>query len=470
MTLPPEAEGVRVRFAPSPTGPLHAGNMRTAVFNWLFAKTRGGKFILRIEDTDTARSRPEFAKEIIDSLEWLGIRADEEPYYQSQRADIYREMTAKLLDAGRVYPCFCTGESLEADRKEAERRGRPPVYYGHCAKLSEAERSDRMARGPFSLRFRVEGDSLTFNDAVRGPVTTNLRLVGDFIVVRSDNTATYNLAAAIDDPLMGISHVIRGEDHISNTPKQLLLMEALGLKPPVYAHLPILLAEDGSKLSKRHANSSFRELIDGGYLPEAVFNFLALLGWHSPDKREDLAPDEIARLFSLDNVAVRASQYNLQKLGWLNRQKIHRMEPERLLALSRPFIRRNAAAFGALDAARQTALVSAARENIARLDEIDHELSPFFGYEPETALAEGLHDYRTREVAKALLDANAEPDFASASAMVARATGEKGKKLYMPLRAAITGRLHGPELKHFYPFFTPEERVRRITAFLEYLG
>lgn len=459
----------RVRFAPSPTGPLHAGNMRTAVFNWLFAKSAKGKFILRIEDTDVERSTDEYSREILKSLAWLGIDIDEGPHYQSRRMDIYQRIVTPMLAKNRVYPCFCTAERLEEDRREAEKKSRPPVYPGRCATIDLEKGRERMRTEPYSLRFRITGDDLTFHDAIRGPITFNLRLMGDFIVVRSNNVPTYNLAAAIDDILMNISHVIRGEDHLSNTPKQILIMKALGFPPPVYAHLPLILAEDGTKLSKRHANSSFRDLIDGGYLPEAALNFLALIGWHPADNVEEMTADDMLRKFTLESVSLRAAHYNLEKLDWLNRQKLHHIAPERLLKLGAPFIKNHAAAFDALPLTSKLFLMSAARENIARLTDLDAELAPFFEYAPDAILKDGLKEYKAEAVATALRGANAAPDIATAAKAVQAATGVKGKALYLPLRAALTGRLHGPELKYFYGFLSPVERERRIDLFLEFI-
>lgn len=460
---------VRVRFAPSPTGPLHAGNMRTAVFNWLFARSAKGKFILRIEDTDVERSTNEYSREILNSLAWLGIDIDEGPHYQSRRMDIYQRIVTPMLAKNRVYPCFCSEAQLEEDRREAAKKSRPPVYPGRCAFIDLEKGRARMQAEPYSLRFRITGDDLTFHDAIRGPITFNLHLMGDFIVVRSNNVPTYNLAAAVDDILMNISHVIRGEDHLSNTPKQILIMKALGFPPPIYAHLPLILAEDGTKLSKRHANSSFRDLIDGGYLPETTLNFLALIGWHPADNVEEMTADEMLRKFELPSVSLRAAHYNLEKLDWLNRQKLHHIAPEHLLELGAPFIKNHAAAFDALPLASKVFLMSAARENIARLTDLDAEMVPFFEYTPDATLKEGLKDYKAEAVATALREANSAPDIAAVAKAVQAATGVKGKALYLPLRAALTGRLHGPELKYFYGFLSPSERERRIDLFLEFI-
>jgi nondiscriminating glutamyl-tRNA synthetase len=460
-------KGIRVRFAPSPTGPLHAGNMRTAVFNWLFARKNGGKFVLRIEDTDVERSGDEHTKEIFDSLHWLGIDWDGEPQYQSQRTGIYQEKIDALLKSGVLYPCFCSDEVLEEDRKAAEKRGRPPVYVGRCSGLPEEERNKRKVTEPHSLRFKVSGETLTYTDAIRGQITVNTGLIGDFILVRSNGTVTYNLAASVDDAMMGISHVIRGEDHISNTPKQILLMRAMGFEGhPIYAHLPIILSEEGTKLSKRHRNSAFGDLIKLGYLPEAVLNFLALMGWRPEESGEEMPAERMIREFSLDRVSLRAAHYNLQKLDWLNKHHILHADPARLLELSKPFIQKYSAEFGSLSTERRLALISAEKENISRLDELEAGLAPFLNYSVEPdALAE-MGAFAAKDVAEALLKTCETPDYETAIGEVIGATGAKGKKLFMPVRVALMGRLKGPELKKIYEFLTPAERKARVENFL----
>lgn len=466
MTMETKKE-VRVRFAPSPTGMLHAGNMRTAVFNWIFAAKNKGKFILRIEDTDTERSTDEYAKEILESLRWLGLGWDEGPHYQSRRTEIYTRIADPMLTRGKLYPCFCSDAQLEEDRKAAEKRGRPPVYVGRCANMDPAERKERMKREPYALRFRITGDTLSYTDAIRGVTTVNLRLMGDFIVMRSNGTVTYNLAATIDDILMKVTHVIRGEDHMSNTPKQILMMRTLGFAPPVYAHLPILLADDNTKLSKRHRHSAFAELIADGYLPEAVFNFLALLGWHPEDKREDLTVEEIIKNFDLAKVATRASHYNLQKLGWLNKQKIHHAEPERLQAYGKRFIKKHAAAFDALSGQAKLTILSAVHENISRLGELDGELAPFFEYTIEDGAIAEAQKHPARAVAEAMAAQTDNDDYRAVLQAASARSGAKGKSLYLPARVALSGRTHGPELEKLYRFLSPAERAARLKRFLE---
>jgi nondiscriminating glutamyl-tRNA synthetase len=293
--------------------------------------------------------------------------------------------------------------------------------------------------------------------------------MGDFIVMRSDHTPTYNLAATIDDILMKISHVIRGEDHMSNTPKQILMMRALGFSPPIYAHLPILLAEDGTKLSKRHRHSAFGDLIGEGYLPEALLNFLMLMGWHPEDNKEDLAADGIICGFALEKVSTRAAHYSVQKLGWLNKQKIMHAEPERLLAYGKRFVKKHAAAFSDLPVDTQLSLLSAVRENISRLDELDAELAPFFEFTMDGEAMAEARKHPAKEVATALLPLCGNDDFKSAMNVVSSQSGAKGKALYLPARAALSGRSHGPELAKLYQFLPPAERAARIKRFLELL-
>ena len=458
---------VRVRFAPSPTGPLHAGNMRTAVFNWIFAKKMGGQFVLRIEDTDAERSAEEHTKEIFDSLRWLGIGWDGEPQYQSRRTAIYSDKCRDLLERGFLYPCFCTDAQLEEDRKAAEKKGRPPIYAGRCHGIPEDERKKRTQSEPYSLRFRISGETLSYNDAIRGAITVNTGLIGDFIAVRSNGVPTYNLAASVDDAMMEISHVIRGEDHISNTPKQILLMRAMGFKRhPIYAHLPIILAEDGTKLAKRHRNSSFGDLIKQGYLPEAVLNFLALMGWHPEDNDESAPVEKIVGEFSLERVSLRAAHYNLQKLDWLNKHALHHAEPARILALSAPFMKECSPEFYALPDDKKLFIISAARENVSRLDQLESEIFPFLRHSIEEDALAGLAGFDAKTVASALKTVCEMDDFEAAIKEVSRISSAKGKKLYMPARVALSGRAHGPELKKIYEFLTPAERKRRVDVFL----
>ncbi len=464
-----EREDIRVRFAPSPTGLMHAGNMRIAIFNYLFAKKKGGKLILRMEDTDTKRSKMEFADLMIEELGWIGIKWDEGPFFQSQHSALYSKVIDQLYAQRLIYPCFCSKEQLEKDRKEATRKSLPPLYSGRCRELERDETKRRAESEPYSLRFAVSGERLEHHDMLRGKVETDLKLIGDFIVLRSDQTVTYNLAAAVDDAMMKISHVLRGEDHMSNTPKQIMIMQALGYSPPQYAHLPLIFSMEGKKLSKRDTGSSISELIENGYLPESVFNFLALIGWSPKDKSEEMKRNEMVTKFSIDRIALRGAQYDLGKLKWLNGIKIKKLTPEKLIVKGKPFIKIYSKKFENLTKEKQLSLVETIKENIETFKDIDRELKIFFEQNLTAELKKAVAGFPAAKVAEAAVLLCAIEQFEDFTAEVFAKTGAKGKNLYMPLRAALTGALHGPELKNIYNWFTPNERTERLKKFLEFI-
>lgn len=315
---------IRTRFAPSPTGYLHIGGARTALFNWLFSKHYGGKFILRIEDTDRERSKQEYLDDILQSLLWLGLRWDEGPYFQSERMKLYREWAFKLLEEGKAYRCYCTPEELEQMRKKALEEGRKPKYDGRCR-----DRKDYPEK-PFAIRFKVPLDGVTvIDDLLRGKVSFKNEELDDLIILRSDGTPTYNFCVVVDDALMGITHVIRGDDHLNNTPKQVLLYRALGFDPPKFAHVPLILGTDRTRLSKRHgatAVSAYREM---GFLPEAMVNYLARLGW-SYGNQEIFSVEELIEKFSLENVSRSPAVFDPDKLLWLNSHYIKTLPTEEI--------------------------------------------------------------------------------------------------------------------------------------------
>ena len=327
---------VRVRFAPSPTGYLHVGGARTALYNWLFARHTGGVLILRIEDTDVDRSKPELTTAILESLQWLGLTWDEGPFYQSQRLDRYRELAGDLEHAGHAYPCFCTPEELQAKRAQAEAAHRAWKYDGACRGLSAAEREQRRAEGrPAALRFRVPNSGQTsFEDQVFGHIEVGHRDLEDFVLLRSDGNPTYHLGVVADDLDMRVSHVIRGADHISNTPKQLLLYQALGATVPAFAHLPLILGPDKQRLSKRHGATAVGAYREQGILPEALVNFLALLGWAPPGgQREIVTAEEMIRDFELATVSKSNAVFDLEKLAWMNSEYVRALPIARLMPL-----------------------------------------------------------------------------------------------------------------------------------------
>ena len=329
---------IRVRFAPSPTGFLHIGGTRTALFNYVFAKKQKGVFILRIEDTDLERSKAEFEEDIKENLKWLGLNWDEF-YKQSERLEIYKDYLEKLLKNDKAYYCFCSEEELEAHRQYLLSIGKPPIYSGKCANLSEETVKKYLKEGKsFIIRFRTPGKKIAFHDLVREKVEFDGGLIGDFVIAKSLSLPLYNLAATIDDFEMKISHVIRGEEHISNTPKQLILQEALGLPHPKYGHLPLILAPDRSKLSKRQGAVSIKEFRELGYLPEALINYMAFLGWNPGTEREIYSLASLTKDFSLDRIQKGGAIFNVGKLDWINGFYIRQKSPERLTELCIPFL------------------------------------------------------------------------------------------------------------------------------------
>jgi len=324
---------IRLRFAPSPTGYLHIGGARTALFNWLLARKLGGTFILRIEDTDVARSTQESVDAILQGMEWLGLDWDEGPYYQSENFPLYKEKIQELLSEGKAYRCYCTAEELEAKREKALAEGRKPKYDGTCRNLAGT-----VPDKPFVIRFKAPHDGVTaFNDLIKGPISFNNEELDDLIIQRSDGTPTYNFVVVIDDESMGITTVIRGDDHINNTPRQILLYQALGAPVPQFAHVPMILGSDKTRLSKRHGATSVMAYRDMGLLPEAMINYLVRLGWSYGDE-EIFSREELIEKFSIEAVGKSAGVFNPDKLLWLNAHYIKHGDPERLAGLLLPFL------------------------------------------------------------------------------------------------------------------------------------
>jgi len=330
---------VRTRFAPSPTGFLHIGSARTALFNYLFAKKNQGNFILRIEDTDTERSDPKFEEDIIENLKWLGIDWDEGPYRQSERRDIYAKYLEKLLNEDKAYYCFCSEEELEAKRQEQMSRGLSPRYNGKCSKLSSEEVKKKLAEGQQSIiRFKIPVKKVSFNDMIRGKVEFDANLIGDISIAKDLASPLYNFAVVVDDFEMKISHVIRGEDLLPNTPKQILLQEALGFPKPEYGHLPLILGSDKSKMSKRHGAVSMGEYKKEGYLSETIINFLAFLGWNPGTEREIFSIASLIKEFSIEKVQKGGAVFNIKRLDFLNGFYIRQKSPEKLTELCIPYL------------------------------------------------------------------------------------------------------------------------------------
>jgi len=455
---------MRVRFAPSPTGHLHVGNARTALFNWLLARGHKGTFILRIEDTDLERSTKTSEQAILDDLRWMGLQWDEGvevggefgPYRQTERMQSYADHTNRLLAEGKGYYCFCSAETLEAHRKSQLAAGLPPKYAGTCRNIPAEEAARRKASGEAAVvRLRVpENRSVTFNDVVRGEVTFHTDVIGDPVLVRSDGIPAYNFAVVIDDALMKVTHVIRGEDHISNTPRQVLLYEAFGYTPPVFAHLSLVMGPDHAPLSKRHGATSVKEFREKGYLPEALVNYLALIGW-SPGANEELLPaDELARRFKLENVAHSAGVFDEDKLAWANRHYLKLCAADRLAALTEPYMRQRNQIIGELSAdgrAWLEAVLPGLAASVDRLPQLPDRMDTVFTYavpsEPiEASLVTALGD----ELAQSprLTDKDT---FRAVANRVKERTGLKGKNLFHPIRVILTGAHEGPELDLIVP-------------------
>jgi glutamyl-tRNA synthetase len=476
-------KAVRVRFAPAPTGNLHVGGARTALFNYFFARHHKGVFILRVEDTDPARSSEEYYSSIIDALTWLGLEWDEGPeaggkygpYRQSERRAIYDEYLHKLKQSGSAYECFCTPEELEERRERMRAAGEAPRYDGRCADLSPAER-ERLAQHSLKpcLRFRLDPKAdLTFDDLIRGRVEIDAEDLDDFVIARPDGSPTYNFVCAVDDANMAISHVIRGEDHISNTPRQIAVSRALGFEPATFAHVPLLLGPDKSRLSKRHGAKAVLEYKEEGYLPEAFVNFLALLGWSYDDERELFTLKELKKVFSLERVAKKGAVFDVDKLRWMNGVYLRKFSAEELFERARPWLER-AGIVGKEDDER-VALARAAlaleHDKVKTLGEAPYLVEFFFTGEIEyddratknlLKLPGGVDMLRdVAELCAALPDFTAEALEKSVRAL-AEEKGMSAGKVIHAMRAALSGRTTGPSLFEMAALMGQERVVKRL--------
>ncbi|NTV49939.1 MAG: glutamate--tRNA ligase [Geobacteraceae bacterium] len=460
---------LRVRFAPSPTGYLHVGGARTALFNWLLAKNKGGTFILRIEDTDVERSTKESVDAILEGMKWLGLEWDEGPFYQSDYFPLYKEHVQKLLDAGKAYKCYCTSEELDAKRELAMQEGRKPKYDGTCR-----ERTDQPGSQPYVVRFRApQGGVTAFDDLIKGTITFPNEELDDLIIQRTDGTPTYNFCVVIDDASMRITTVIRGDDHVNNTPRQIQLYQALGFPVPQFAHVPMILGSDKARLSKRHGATSVIAYRDMGYLPEALLNYLVRLGWSNGDD-EIFSREEMIQKFDISNVGRSASVFNTEKLNWLNAHYIKNGDPERLADLLLPHL--SARGVTTLNGPDLMAVVRTLQERAQTLEEMAERA--VFYYTPPVSYDEAALAKFDKELLLAVFSAVMEKlskvsdaDVSLIDALFKELCSEKGWKMGQvgqPIRIALSGGTQAPGIGEIVVTLGIEETVRRIQKALEF--
>lgn len=490
---------VRVRFAPSPTGPLHIGGARSALFNWLFARHYGGTFIVRIEDTDLERSSRESEENILAALKWMGLDWDEgvgvggpnPPYRQTERLDLYRHYAKVLLESGQAYRCYCTEEELAAERESLLASGETPRYLGCCRELTKEDcaRLEGEGRRPV-IRFRVPEDRvIRVQDLVRSEVTFECSGIGDFIIIKSDGIPTYNFAVVVDDYTMDVTHIIRAEEHLSNTPRQILVYRAFNWPVPEFAHVSLILGKDHSKMSKRHGATSIEQYREKGYLPEAMVNFLALLGWSPGGEEEIFSLEELKEQFSLDRVAKSPAVFDLDKLNWLNGHYIRQAAPESLVGLAVPHLV-EAGYFSSDQTAPPrewlTKVVASLQKYLCCMEEIAGYASIFFveNVDPENeearAALEGEHVPKVLAALKGRVSSTflqaAGPDQlgeAEAKAMLKQIAKELklgGKSVFMPVRVALSGSMHGPDLDQIMSILGRKKVVDRLDRAMERIG
>lgn len=481
---------VRVRFAPSPTGYLHIGGARTALFNWLFARKMGGKLILRIEDTDTERLKEDSVSQILTSLKWLGLNWDEGPeaggecgpYYQSERRELYSKYAQQLLDEGKAYYCFCTPADLEAEREKQRAAKQPFRYARTCRNLDPEVAKARAAAGePYSVRIKIPTEgSITVHDLIHGDVTFNMDQFDDFVIVKSNGMPTYNFAVVVDDHLMGMTHVLRAEEHLSNTPKQLLIYEALGFEPPKFGHMPMILAPDRSKLSKRHGATSVEEFRAQGYLPEAIINYLTLLGWGPGDERELFTLEETVKLFELEQMSKKAAVYDTKKLTWMNGQYLSELPLEKILPEAETFFIKDGLVTKEWLAENKeyfAKLVDTVRVRVKTLQEVA-DASAYFFKDVEAYDEKGVAKHFKPEAAELLekciaaLEADEVFDLTSTEAIYNKIAADNGLalgKVIHPTRLALTGRTVSPGMFDVMVLLGKEKTLARMRKAVEYI-
>ena len=450
-------------MAPSPTGMMHIGTARTGLFVWLFARQNDGKFILRIEDTDKERYSPEFEESIIKGLERLNLNWDEF-YKQSERTAIYREHLERLIKEDKIYPCFCSKEELDKERAVAEREKRPVIYSKKCASIPQEEAEKRIASGePYVWRFRMPEKKISFNDMVRGEVEYDASLIGDIVIAKNLDEPLYNFVVVVDDMLMQISHVIRGDDHLANTPKQIAIFESLGAKPPIFAHFPLILNPDRSKMSKREGDTALVEFLDKGYLPEALINFLALLSWHPKNDKEIFSIDELIKEFDISRIQKGGAVFDYQKLNWLNHKYISEIiSPEELVKRGQMFV--------PTEWKLTPSIINAVKTRLEKLSDLESAVRLFFitpDYETDLLFWKGEKGSVKENLEKLLSTISETDNFGKdnlESVIFAVVPADKKGEYLWPLRVALSGAKESPspfEIMEALGKSTSVERVER---------
>jgi len=459
-----ETKAARVRIAPSPTGFAHLGTASTALYNVIFARQNGGTFALRIDDTDLERNRPEYEQLIYESLRWLGLDWDEgpdrggpyAPYRQSERLDLYKQHAVRLLEQQKAYKCFCTPEELEAERRQAQAEKRPYRYSRRCLNNPPAGRTE------FTIRFKVPPGEIKFTDMIRGEMTFDADLIGDFIIIKSDGYPVYQFASPVDDAVMKISHVIRGEEHLSNTPYQLMIVDALGYdRPQAYAHMPLILAKDGTKMSKRkHPELNLSLYREKGYLPEALLNYLALLGWNPGTSQEIFSVDQLVEVFSFDRVQHAGARFDWEKLNWINGEWIRALDDAELAERLKEYLPR-------LGEGTILRAVPALKTRMTTLGDAA-SLLEYLWTDPQPPTLDEAQLARVRAARDAIVDVEWEPGAIHEALMkVVEASGEGPNKTFMPLRLAVTGKKVSPPIDHTLALLPTDVALKRLARVLD---
>jgi nondiscriminating glutamyl-tRNA synthetase len=478
---------IRVRFAPSPTGNLHIGTLRTALFSWLFAKRNKGKFVLRIEDTDQKRSQSVYEDNIYKGLEWFGLTSDESPlhggnygpYRQSERMTegLYQKAVQKLLNDDVAYYCFCTEDELNKEREQSKEKNIPYVYSRKALLLSKEDIAQKLKDNtPYTIRFKIpDEDQVTFTDLIKGEISFDVSLIGDFVLMKSDGSPSYNFAVVVDDSMMEISHVIRGEDHISNTPKQILLFQALDAQLPKFAHLPMILGPDKAKLSKRHAATAITDYESLGFLPEAFFNYLSLLGWSSKTEQELFTKDELVSLFSFEGVSKSNAIFDIDKATWMNGQYIRKLTKsnlrDRLVPFLTPSYKERLQSLSEID---QENTVIAIVDNLERLDQVNDYIDVFLQAEEvyQSACSElsfSESDKTVLSVLKSEIETNDVVTRAAADSLLEKILAQTGfgkGKVFKPIRFALTAKKSGPHISDILTALPSSIVLKRLALVL----